>query len=394
MMRVRAVYRYGLLCALFVSAVLSCRAGGAAAVAQSETQPRQPVFSAELPPVPNKRYRIAVVFSGEYWEFFENFKAVLYGLSSIGLANPVSVPDTIDTGRELCAYIASCGYSSSVDFCEDLFFDLEWGKQPLAGPVPADLILAYGGIAGTVCCVQADEYGIPVLIDAVTDYAILGLTKTAQDSGRDMVSCNIDENRFKRQIALFHALCGFESLGIVYGDDVYGLTYNAVRDIEEMSELLGFRIVRDTAVKEYTDGDTAALYLEAIARVAPQAHAVYIGASTAVTEYDIMRDIAAVLMRHGTPSFALEGSRRVEEGILFSFGSSAFLRSGVHMARKIALVLSGERPRDLAQEFENIPTFALNLETAQAIDFPIPFETLLGADELFPRTAGKYEAEL
>lgn len=334
---------------------------------------------------PGEKYQIAVVFSGEYWEFFENLKAAVKGFSAIGWGKDITIPNTISTGYDLIKYLSQVDFSNYIAFSPQLFFDLEWGQKTMDVPAEADVILAYGGIAGQLLYDNADRYGIPILIDAVTDCFRLGLTQTVSDSGKNMVSCKIDVNQFKRQIELFHTLTGFTNLGIVYGDDEYGHTYSAVRDIKQMAEVLNFCIIEDTSVREYASDDTVPLYLSALERVARQADAVYIGASAAVTEYDNMHDISEVLVSCRVPSFALEGSKRVKEGILFGLGSSAFIRSGIYIAKKTAMVLHGILPRTLPQEFENIKTFAVNLDTAERIGFTIPFELLLGADEIYPQ---------
>jgi ABC-type uncharacterized transport system substrate-binding protein len=337
------------------------------------------------------KFRLAVVVSGSYWEFYDALKALVEAFGTIGWANKITIPASITTTDELIGFVANSEYSNYIEFSRSLYFDLKWGedmgamqKALIQGAARsgADVVLAYGGVAGSAFY-KLDNYSLPVIMDAITDPLAAGVVKSNEDSGRDFVSCRVDPDQFKRQIRLFHDTVGFKKLGILYGDNENGRIWGAVRDVEEVAKERGFQIVRNTNVREEDSPETTAIYLKALDDICQKADAVYIGASAAITDYEIMPQVVAVLNKYRLPSFALEGAIRVKQGALFSISMAGITRSGIYNAKKIARVLAGAKPRDLPQIFENIPSIAINLKTAQAIGYDINIGILAGSDEVY-----------
>ena len=336
-----------------------------------------------------QKFKIGIVISGEYWEFFENFKGLVQGFSSIGWAKNIVVPENLSQSDELIKWLNITKYSDYIEFSPEYFINLQWGdnlaelnQKYFENTPDVDAVIAYGGMAAKYFYDQ-ETYPVPVLADAITDFFGAGVTKTVDDSGKSFFSGKIDPDLFKRQIRLFHSVTGFKSLGIVYGDDEYGRIYGAVRDIEEVSAELGFEIIRNTNVKEEVADDTVDLYLAALKDVASKADAVYIGASTAVTEYDITKDIVNILLEEKKPSFALEGAIRVKEGILYSFSASGFTSAGIWVATKLTHIFNGVMPSELSQRFESNSSMTVNVATAEQIGYPIPIEILANSDQIF-----------
>jgi ABC-type uncharacterized transport system substrate-binding protein len=345
------------------------------------------------------KFRVAVVISGEYWEFFDNLKGLIEGFANIGWARHVAVPASLSTSRQLIQWLSAQDYSDYVEFEPSLFYDLGWGDNMAelerafdASKPEADLVMAYGGMAGKFFYKNKD-YPLPVIADAITDPIAAGVALGPDDSGKDFFSCKMDTEQFLRQIRIFHDITGFKRLGIVYGDDEYGTIYGAVRDVETAAKELGFEIVRNTKVKEEMAPDTVDLYLAALKDVASRSDAVYIGASTAVTEYDSLGRITEILDAAKVPSFALEGSIRVKGGILLSLSSSGTIRSGIYTATKIAKVFGGLKPRALPQRFESITSLAVNLATAEKIGFRVPVDVIINSDEVYSSRDGSGPAQ-
>ena len=349
--------------------------------------------TAEIP-APHKKpdgskYRIGIIISGEYWEFFDNIKGLLEGFANIGWAKPVTVPASVKDSEQLIQWLSKQDYSDYLEFASGHFYNLEWGdaldyaeSRVIKRRPDVDLFLVYGGMAAKLLY-QEDSYPIPVIADAITDVLAAGVTQSETDSGRDFFTNKIDVDLFRKQVRLFHDIAKFDRLGIVYGDDDYGVIYGAVRDVEAVAAERGFEIVRNTNVKEEMAPDTVALYLKALKDVASRSDAVYIGASTAVTEYNIMPQIVKILDDEKIPSFALEGSIRVKNGILFSLASSGMIRSGIYTAGKAVQIFSGTSPRSLDQRFESVPSAAINLATAEKIGFEIPVDIIINSDEVY-----------
>ncbi len=337
------------------------------------------------------KFRLAVVVSGTYWEFYDNLRALVDAFSTIGWANNINIPASISNTEELISFLSESDYSDYIEFPKSLYFDMKWGdnKAPMekalikgAEKSGADIVLAFGGMAGNAFY-GLDSYKLPVVMDAITDPLAAGVIKSYEDSGKDFVTCRVDPDQFKRQIRLFHDTVGFQKIGIIYGDDEYGRIYGAVRDVEEVAKERGFDIVRNTKVKEEMTGQTVELYLKALEDVCQKADAVYIGASTAITEYEILPEVTAILRKYRKPSFALEGTIRVKQGVLFGISMAGITRSGIYNAKKIALILAGSKPRDMPQIFENIPSIAINLKTASQIGYDVKIDIIAGSDEVY-----------
>ncbi|MDR3336338.1 MAG: hypothetical protein LBT16_03945 [Treponema sp.] len=358
------------------------------ASAFQETAPEETVPLPHRTPQDGK-FRIAVVISGDYWEYYDNFKGLIEGFSNIGWADPVVVPQLVTSFNSLILWLSKTEYSDYVEFPPELFFSLDWGdnnravENSLIRRIPdADAIIAYGTAAAKMFY-QQDSFALPVVADAVSDIVAAGVTLTETDSGKDFFSGKLDPEAFKRQIRLFHEITGFKKLGIAYSDDEYGRVYGAVRDVEAVAAERGFEIVRNTNMTEELNEKTVPLYLDAIRNVASRSDAVYIGAPNALTEYDIIRDIVGILDEARVPSFAQEGSIRVKDGILFSLASSGMIRSGTYTATKMAHIFGGESPRAQNQIFESIPDVAVNLTTAEKIGFPVPVDIIVNSDEIY-----------
>lgn len=344
-----------------------------------------------------EKFRIGIVISGDYWEFFDNMKGLVEGFSNIDWANKVSVPSSFSHCDELISWLKNKKYSDYIEFAPEYFVNLDWGdnfeefKEKYLDSVPnVDIIFAYGGkAAGSFY--ELDSYPVPVLSDAITDCKEAGVTVSLEDSGKDFFSNKIDPEIYQQQIRLFHDFVKFEKLGIIYGDNPDGILYGAVNDVELVAKERGFEIVRNTNVKEYMDDDTPELYLKALKDIVNKVDAVYIGASTAVTEYNIIPEIVEILNKAKKPSFSLEGTVRVKEGVLFSLSSSGMTRSGIWMATKATHILNGAQPRKLNQRFESTFSVAINLATAKNIDFQLPLDLLVNSDEFYIATETGYK---
>lgn len=338
----------------------------------------------------SQKFRVGVVISGDYWEFFENLKGLVEGFSDIGWANKVTISSTVSHCDELLSWLNSKKYSNYIEFPQEYFVNVDWGdnmqelQEKYFDRVPdVDVVLAYGGKVSKAFY-DLEDYGIPVVSDAVTDCYGAGITASLNDSGKDFFTNKIDPTIYQQQLRLFHDMVGFKKLGIIYGDNEDGIIYGAVNDVEKVSAERGFEIVRNTNVKEEMDDDTPDLYLAALRDIVTKVDAVYIGASTAVTEYDIMGDIVQILTEAKIPSFSLEGTIRVKDGMLFSLSTTKGMRqSGIWQATKISHILAGEKPRSLNQKYESMASVAINLDTAQQIGYKLPLDLLVNTDELY-----------
>jgi ABC-type uncharacterized transport system substrate-binding protein len=296
--------------------------------------------------------------------------------------------DTNNTESPSIKSLLETVQSEYLSFSASDYVDLAWGENLNAaarffrgGSPDADLIIVFGSVAANMFK-NYNRYPVPVLMEGITDPIGGGYIQSVNDSGRDFVTCRLDPMLYQRQVQLFHQFTGFKKLGIVYGDDDYGRLYSAVNDVETVGRKLGFEIVRNTNVTEDVGPNTVRRYLAALRDVASRSDAVYIGASTAIVEYDIMDEVTAILNHAKVPSFALEGEIRVRDGIMLGISSIAIEKIGLYNARKIAAILLGVSPRDLPQQLEGLPSVVLNLDTVQKIGVSLPLSILSTVDQM------------
>jgi ABC-type uncharacterized transport system substrate-binding protein len=245
-----------------------------------------------------------------------------------------------------------------------------------------DLVIAFGGVAGKIFSGFKD-YPVPVLVEGITDPVGSGIIYSVEDSGRDFLTCRVDPGQYQRQIQLFHDFVGFKRLGIIYGDGDYGRLYGAVHDVDLAASKIGFEVVRNTKVKEKLSPDTPKLYLDALRDIVGKVDAVYLGASTALTEYGIAGEAAEILIDAKVPSFSLEGEIRVRDGVMLGVSSTESEKFGLYNAQKIIAMLAGESPRALNQKMEGVPSIVLNLGTARKIGRDIPLSVLSTIDQIY-----------
>ncbi|MBR1911984.1 MAG: hypothetical protein IJ828_06470, partial [Treponema sp.] len=77
------------------------------------------------------------------------------------------------------------------------------------------------------------------------------------------------------------------------------------------------------------------------------------------------------------------GDIRVKSGILMGVSSLESEKIGLYNADKIASIFYGTTPRLLTQEFEGVPSIALNIDMADKIGMDISLSTLASVDQIY-----------
>ena len=90
-----------------------------------------------------------------------------------------------------------------------------------------------------------------------------------------------------------------------------------------------------------------------------------------------------LLVRYRVPTFSQAGSREVRYGFLMSISRPSFKPVGRFLAATVAKVLNGAQPRELNQLFEEAPSIAINLKTAEVIGLYLYADVLAAADEIY-----------
>ncbi|HPO49860.1 MAG TPA: ABC transporter substrate binding protein [Spirochaetota bacterium] len=343
-----------------------------------------------------EKFRIAIVQSGEYFEYYDVFEAMLNGLTTIGWMNELSFSGNFDrTILMLLKELKSQNYSDYIEFSEDLFFDFNWddARIPLikkskifSGVIKADLIICLGTYAADFIVNKSNYDQIPVLADAISDPVGAGIIPSIEDSGRDFLTVRCDPNVYYRQIKLFYDVVKFKKLAVLYEDTGNGRSYAGIKDVERAAKEYGFEIVKNNNVlaepmeKDFLKAQK--MYLKALEDTLPNADAIYLGVSGGL-EAENVSNVVKVINKYKKPSFAMEGSRNVKKGVLLGVSASELRSTGIYNVKKIVKIFKGIKPGKLNQLFENIPSIAINLKTAEIIGYDVPIDIIGSSDEIY-----------
>ena len=211
-----------------------------------------------------------------------------------------------------------------------------------------------------------------------------GISDSAKDSGRENLHTRVEPERFQRQVRLFHEIVPFKKLGIVYENSASGRTYAAVAAVEQVSRELGFSVEPCYAVSSSIPTEEAVANAVGCYRklADERVDAIYVTTHRGVNPGSI-ESIAKILEQAKIPSFSMNGSTEVKQGILLSLAQADLSYVGLFQAETIARIFHGAKPRQLSQIWIDPPKIALNLATARVIGFNPPVDILLAADEVY-----------
>lgn len=339
-----------------------------------------------------EKYVISLVISGEFYAYSENFIGILNTLKEKGWMNDFTFSDEArDSFSILYKELTQKNdYSDYIEFPEKYFFDFNWEEesknnekfQHILNSNEIDLIISFGTLSGTILS-EPDSFDIPVLVATSSDPVKSGIIKSNEDSGKDYLTAFADPNRFIRQVRLFHNIVKFKKLGILYTDTEVGRTYAALSDIEKVAEEKDFEIISNTdLIEEDSDPQAPKRYVEALKEIAPKVDAVYFTIQAGFT-IENLPNIIDVINKYKLPTFAMEESKFVKHGVLFSISAYEGKSIGEFNARKVIKILKGAKPRDLEQIFSVTPSISINLKEADLIDFSVPIDILSSSDEVY-----------
>jgi len=342
------------------------------------------------------KFKIAIIQSGEYFEYYDVLEAMLNGLITVGWMNELKFSSGFDkTILGLLQELKNQNYSDYIEFSQDLFFDFNWddARVPLikkskifSENSDVDLIICLGTYATDYIVNKSDYHKIPVLADAISDPVGAGLIPSIEDSGYDFLTVRCDPNVYYRQIKLFYDVVKFKKLALIYEDTGNGRSYAGVKDVERAAKEYGFEIVKyNDVLAEPMEQDfkkAQLMYLKGLENVLPKSDAIYLGVCGGL-EAENVPNVIKVINKYKKPSFAMEGSRNVKRGVLLGVSASELRSTGIYNVKKIVKIFKGIQPRKLSQLFENIPSIAINLKTAEIIDYDVPIDIIGSSDEIY-----------
>ena len=93
--------------------------------------------------------------------------------------------------------------------------------------------------------------------------------------------------------------------------------------------------------------------------------------------------LVEIANRNRIPTFSQLGAKEVQSGFLLSISRPGFKPAGLFLSATIAKVLNGARPRQLTQLFEESPSIAINLKTAELVGLYLYADILAAADKIY-----------
>jgi ABC-type uncharacterized transport system substrate-binding protein len=348
-------------------------------------------------PVTNtgKKWRIAYYQGGSSSAYYPYLAATVKGLNDLGW---IRIPEVPPSGKEqdtkvLWDWLTKNIESNYIEFVADAYYTANWDSsirskirktiiERLNTKKDIDLIIAMGTWAGVD--LANNEHTTPVMVMSSTDPVNAGIIMSNDDSGYDHVFARVDPGRWERQIQIFFKIIGFQKLGVAYESSALGKSYAAIDSIEKVAKEKGFDIIRCSTKDDIPDREQAgASVIKCFEELATEVDALYVVIQNGVND-DTLPKLVAIANKHRIPTFSQQGSEEVSKGILLSISrEGGFGPVGRFLAISMAKILNGAKPRQINQIFEEGPTIAINLKTAEIIGLYLNAEILAAADEIY-----------
>lgn len=339
-----------------------------------------------------KKWRIGYYEGGPYINYPVNLRTIAKGLHELGWMETISIDEKIDpTDSKTVWDELSKANSEYIQFVSDAYWSANWNKKVRventknaikrlqSGDI--DFMIAMGTWAGQD--LANNNHSVPTMVVSTSDPVLSNIVKSVEDSGYDHVHAKCDPTRYIRQVKLFHNMVGFKKLGIVYENTVEGRTYAALADVENVAREKGFELIKCEAPFSGVEEKKA---VEAVIRcheqLAPKVDAVYVTVHRGIVG-QYMPEIMAPLFENKIPTFSMRGPDEVKSGVLLCISRGGFVAVGRYHAEIMAQIFNGAKPRELDQVFLDPKLIAINLKTAEIINYIIPPEFLKVTDEIY-----------
>lgn len=348
----------------------------------------------------DKKQKIALIQSDDYYEYFEAFTEIYKGLETLGWVKDTDIlRKRVHTMNDtLIADLQNYDYSDYIEFKPEYFYSFKADENNVNDKKfknlisrinnnEVDLVISLGTMATQILLSQPG-YKTATLMDAITDPVGSGLVKSIEDSGQDNLTARIDTDQYLRQVRLFYDVVNFKKMGIIYENSENGRSYAAVDYVEKVAQEKKIELIVDNgALAEPSEEELEKgykMYLEALDRVCPECDAIFLGVSGGL-EDDNMPNVVKKLVKYKKPSFTMEGSYMVRKGAMMGVSGKEM---GMYDALKAVKILNGVKPRELSQKYEKMPKISLNLTTAHLIGYDIPVDIIKSADEIYNTIEG------
>ena len=349
---------------------------------------------ATVPKKNNKsKWKIAYYEGGEYLNYQLVFIATIEQLMALGWIETVTIPKQDgEQTTDLWKWLVKNVKSDYIEFVKDGHYTAKWDDNLTKKMVDEiinrfntkkdiDLIIAAGTSAGKG--LANDRHHTPTIVISTSDPIGAGIVKSVEDSGNDHILARVDPRRYERQIRIFHEVIGFKKLGVAYENSKSGRAYAAITDVEKISKENGFEIVRCYTEDEVPDVKVSEESVKKCFReLSKKVDAIYVTEQNGINRNNLPELVKIVNSAH-IPTFSQASSDEVKAGFLMSISQAGWKYVGKFYAETIAKVFNGAKPGQLEQLFEDPTKIAINLKTAEIIQYDPPVDVLGSADEIY-----------
>ncbi len=342
-----------------------------------------------------QKWRIVFYEGGPHANYYHYLDATVRGLMKLGWIEKSDLKDVQsrrqDTKR-LWNWLANDAESDYLEFDEDGYYSANWDDDQrrenksrlikrLRSGDEINLVIAMGTWAGLD--LANDEHSVPTIVMSTSDPVESGIIKSQDDSGYDHVHARVDPYRYERQLRIFYDIIKFKKLGIAFEDSIYGRSYSAIDTVEKVAADIGFEVVTCHTKSDISDTDIASeSVIKCFEELSKEVDAIYVTIQGGVNTESIPR-LVEIANKNSIPTFSQLGSKEVEQGFLFSISRPGFKPAGLFLSATIAQVLNGAHPRQLKQVFEETPSIAINLKTAEIVGLYLYADILAAADTIY-----------
>ena len=342
-----------------------------------------------------KKWRIVFYEGGPHANYYHYLEATIQGLMNLGWIEKSDL-SKINGKRQnterLWIWLANNAKSDYLEFVEDGYYSANWDDdqrrinknkllQRLAFEDEINLVIAMGTWAGLD--LANDEHSVPTIVMSTSDPVESGIIKSQDDSGYDHVHARVDPYRYERQLRIFHDIIKFKKLGIAFEDSIYGRSYSAIDTVEKVAADIGFEVVTCHTKSDISDTSVASQsVIRCFDKLSAQVDAIYVTIQGGVNTESIPT-LVAIANKNSIPTFSQLGSKEVQQGFLFSISRPGFKPAGLFLSATIAQILNGAKPRQLKQVFEESPSIAINLKTAEIVGLYLYADILAAADTIY-----------
>ena len=228
-----------------------------------------------------------------------------------------------------------------------------------------------------------NQHSVPTIVMSTSDPVEAGIIESQHDSGYDHVHARVDPYRYERQLRIFYDIIQFKKLGIAFEDSIYGRSYSAIDTVEKVAADIGFEVVKCYTKSDISDTDVASRsVVRCFEELSQQVDAIYVTIQGGVNTESIPK-LVEIANKNSIPTFSQLGAKEVQQGFLFSISRPGFKPAGLFLSATIAQILNGAKPRQLKQLFEESPSIAINLKTAEIVGLYLYADILAAADTIY-----------